>query len=96
MLDPLFIKMYQKNPSNEQLIEIVNIFYDLQRKNRFATIGTILDTVNLHRCEDVIILSLIRCNKLKHRKITKWDSFTNKVRTVFASDGREQLLVGLI
>lgn len=80
MIDPLYVKLYQKDIKPIELRELLQFFYELQTKEEYVKIDRIISTVNVRRIEDDIIIALVRCLKDSSSKLTKWDLFHEKIR----------------
>lgn len=96
MINEFYKKLYQKNLSSQQLMEIMQHIYGLQANLQFSKLDKILSEVNIHRMDDVIIVALLRSNFNVRGKLIQWNSFLAKVNKTFTAAGKENLLVGLI
>jgi hypothetical protein len=94
-MDPLYIKLYAKKPSSDFLIELMKLLYDFQAAKNFKAIDKILGEINSNRLDDVIIISLLRCNFPIRTKLQNWNSFLSKAKKKYAGTDKEKILLGL-
>lgn len=95
MMNPLYIKLYSKNPSSELLIELMRTFYAHQEAKNYKAIDKILGEINHNRLDDVIIISLLRCNFSVKDKLTNWNSFLSMAKRKYKGTDKENILRGL-
>lgn len=79
MIDPLYVKLYQKDIKPMELRDLLQIFYELQKEEEYVKIDRIISSVNVRRIEDDIIVALVRCLKDSSSKLTKWELFHEKI-----------------
>jgi hypothetical protein len=92
MLDPFYIRLYQKNPDTEAIIRITKELYDLQQKGDYKTLDFMISKINFHRLEDVIIMVMLRCNYPIRDKLKSWNSFFDKANKKFEGSNKLEIL----
>lgn len=90
-MNPFYITLYSKKPSNETLIGIMKTFYEYQSTNNFIEIDTILSTLNFNRTEDIIIISILRCNHPVKNKLANWNTFLTIAKQKYRGIDKEKI-----
>jgi FMN-dependent NADH-azoreductase len=76
-------------------MEVMKHFYSHQANKDFAAIDKILGEININRCDDVIIISLLRCNFAVRSELKQWNRLLHKATKKYQGSDKEKLLKGL-
>jgi hypothetical protein len=96
MQNSFYLKLYLKNQTSEQLIEIMQYVYAFQAKMQYNKIDKMLDEINIHRMDSVIILSLLRCNFPIRQKLLHWNRFLARAQIILKDTDEEKILLDLL